>query len=345
MCRDQHHEQLREAVFNAACRAYGVTIFFLILAYLLSGITFVEPGEIVLVQRLGRWVRDGESIIVNRPGLLLAWPAPVDTVIRVPIQQELLLAIDAFRDSSAAPAAEATATDEDEGPASIPPLPVRAVLTGDQNILQLRAIARLRVVDPASYTASYVDPDQTIRNLMISAITTTVCGWQADDVLRLHRDRESLADAVMAVARTLLTRAQLGVELTGLEFEEITPPQQIRAAFLAVHEARVGQDALREEARVDAAEQLAAHEILARQYIADARGKESSRPAQANRDIALFDAALAAAEGPLGMTVQTQLRQETWRELIRQAGQAIVVPVTPGPATLRLSLPSTEDSQ
>jgi len=340
--QDQPQAAWRDAGFHAASRAYSAALIVLAGAFALSGITTVQPDEVALVQRFGRWVRSGRSVVVNRPGALLAWPRPIDTIIRVPVQQELVLAIDAFHDL-VSPSVQDAATEDGETPES--PFPLRYVLTGDQNVLQLRVVARIRVIDAEAYVTNHADPRQAIKTLVMSAVTTTVNGWNSDDVLRLHQGPATLVEAVQNTARELLTRIELGVELTGLEFEEISPPGPIRESFLAVHEARVDQETLRETARTDAAAQVVANEILARQYIADARGKQSSRRAAAHNEIALFEAALAAAEGPLGRQVREQLRQDTWRAVLRQARQVLVVPATGTPGPVRLTVPHPEESR
>ena len=337
---------LLEAGRHAARRAYMWIALALTVAYLASGITIVDPGHVAIVRRCGRWVRTDGSVIVNHPGLLLAWPTPIDKVVRVPIQQEITVEIDAFGDNRPVPPAETpTQQIQESETESTRPLPAHYVLTGDQSIVQLKALARFRVSEPADYVVCFRDPKQAVEKIVNASITTTLNAWNADDLLRLNRDRESATDVVTLAARERLKQTRLGVELVTVEFNEISPPEQVRGAFLAVHEARVDQDALREEATVERAEQLLTAETLAHQFIADAEGKRSSRAAVANSEIALFEVALAAQAGPLRDSALVRMRQEAWRELTRQAKHVFFIPASGKHGILRLSLPEMEKSR
>ncbi len=358
MKRSRSTARLFEAGLSAARRVYVFVAVLLSLAYAVSGMRIVEPGDVGLVRRFGRWVHDKGVIQINRPGLLFAWPAPIDEVVRLPLQQEIAINIAAFHDERPEPAppsiegdAESSSPDDD-APGNEPsddensqPLPVRYVLTGDRNILQLKAIAKFRIIDPAVYATTFHSPKQAVEKVVSSAITGTLSEWSIDEALRLQRDSQSLSEVVLSASQELLKATNLGAELTTIEFGEVVPPEQTRRSFLAVHEARVDQDAWREEAVVESAEQLLTAETLAQQFIADARGKQSSRAALANQEVALFQAALASSVGPLQDTTWQRLRHETWRELMRNAKQVLVVPKSDKHGVLRLSLPELEKSR
>ncbi len=78
---------------NAARTVYWCILAFLIIAYGLSGVTEILPGEVGLIRRLGRWTEVNGQVTVHRPGLLFALPQPFDTVVKVPIKQERVVEI------------------------------------------------------------------------------------------------------------------------------------------------------------------------------------------------------------------------------------------------------------
>lgn len=346
MTRADTVSELLDEGRNAARRAYCWIALAMLAAYMSSGITIVESGDIALVRRFGQWVRSRGTVVINRPGLLVVWPGPIDEVVRIPIQQELAVRIDAFWDDAPGPAPD---TLENHSLASeehqLQQSPSRYVLTGDQSVIQLKAQVRYRVTDPDDYVVSFGDPALAINKIVTSCIATTLNSWIADDVLRLSRGTESLSDAIMEAVHDRMEQSGLGVELTSIEFQEVSPPGQLRDSFLAVHEARVDQDTLREGATVDGAERILTAETLADQYIADAKGKQSSRAATAASEIAAFEVACDAYEGPLKSLVITRLRQDTWRELMRQAKHVLIVPASDKHGTLRLALPEQEKSR
>jgi len=338
--------RLFDAGLHAARQAYAVVAVLLVLTYLVSGTQIIEPGEVGLVRRFGQWVWHDGVVEVNRPGLLLAWPVPIDEVVRLPIKQELAISIDAYRDDDAA--LPESSEGDDEGASerdAARPLPVRYALTGDRSALHLRAVAKFRISDPAIYATSFGEPQMAVRKIVVRAITTTLSAWSVDNALRLQNESGSLPEAVLKKARERLLQTNLGVELNAIEFGDVVPPVQTRQVFLAVHEARVDQDAWREEAEVERDELLLTAETLALQFIADARGRRSSRLAAASSEAAAFQVALEARDGPLQQAATARLRHDTWREILRDAKHVFFVPESDQHGVLRLSLPEMEKSR
>ena len=54
--------------------------------YALSGITIVKPDEVAVVLRWGRLVGDTPALQQHGPGLLFAFPRPMDEVVRVQVK-------------------------------------------------------------------------------------------------------------------------------------------------------------------------------------------------------------------------------------------------------------------
>ena len=52
----------------------------------LSGITIVKPDEVAVILRWGRLVGDTPALQEHGPGLLFAFPRPVDRVVRVQVK-------------------------------------------------------------------------------------------------------------------------------------------------------------------------------------------------------------------------------------------------------------------
>lgn len=66
------------------------------LAYAFAGFREIAPGEVGLVYRFGRLVVDAEQNPLRSPGLVAAWPPPIDRVVRVSVKRECVLEIDSF---------------------------------------------------------------------------------------------------------------------------------------------------------------------------------------------------------------------------------------------------------
>src|SRR5882724_7658499 len=57
------------------------------LLYAMSGITVVKPDEVAVILRWGRLVGTTPALQEHGPGLLFAFPQPVDQVVRVQVKR------------------------------------------------------------------------------------------------------------------------------------------------------------------------------------------------------------------------------------------------------------------
>lgn len=372
------HYFVRRFYFWGACA--------LCTAYFCSGITVVEPGEVGLVRRWGKWVKSAESIIVYRPGLLFAWPAPIDEVRRVAVQQERVLPLQADLQ---------TATSH-QSLKDNPPEARQMVMTGDQHLIELQAAVKFRIVDAATYLSAHEAPESALRVIVCAELHNVLKSWSIDEALQTRREtfawdpaiaeREgitrrvraggpppqglisesklkeylvmlgakewpearlssliaafshttSLSDEVLNSARERVAQLQFGVELTAIELREVQPPQEVHEAFQAVHNARVEQETWREEAIGEATQKQLETETIAEQFIADAKGKFSSRMAEANSEIAEFRAALNACRSLGTDNAKSRLNRTAWQSILSRAERVYLVPASASP--LRFSI-------
>ncbi len=358
---------------NAARTVYWCILAFLIVAYGLSGVTEILPGEVGLIRRLGRWTEANGQVTVHRPGLLFALPQPFDTVVKVPVKQERIVEInllpadaeqdgetDEETDEESAPGTEpdisnlksdiSNASEESAALTDTKPPSPQYLLTGDRSLLGLSLQARYRIIDPVAWLTASTNVDSLLRSV-ITASTTAVCReWQSDDVLRRCRkvsDEQSLSlqEEVLRVARQQAVELKLGIELTAVEFTAIQPPGDVREAFVAIQDARVDQESWREEANGEAAEIRLNAERMALVAIADAKGKLDSVLGKVAAELELFEADLAAFEGGSPDITARRLQREVWESILKESGRVIAVPAGQRAEGLWLSLPDQEKSR
>jgi membrane protease subunit HflK len=253
----------------------------LFMAYLLSGITIVQPGEVALVLRLGRLHGATHEEQIRMPGLLVTLPSPIDRVIRVPVKEEGEVLIQELWKSLT-----------DGGPISdaIDPLKEGYCLTGDQNILQSRIVAKYRIDDPVAFALSVEDPKGLVHDAVMAAATETIAGWRVDDALRLRDERtqDSLAPVVQAAAQARLDRVRCGLILSALQFKEIHPPRHVRAEFEKAQSARVEKDTRKREAEGFASREIPKAEAERNRLIQEATAQGSGLRARAAAEVSLF---------------------------------------------------------
>src|SRR5215475_14273465 len=122
-------------------RSFRWVALVLFIIYLCSNITIVQPNEVAIVLQLGKLAGDGPDDQIKQPGLLFAFPYPIDRVIRVPVKEEGEVIISDLWKA----ATEGSANDV------IDPIKEGYCLTGDQNILQARVNAKYRITDPIAF--------------------------------------------------------------------------------------------------------------------------------------------------------------------------------------------------
>ena len=112
--------------------------------YALSGITIVKPDEVAVILRWGRLVGDTPALQEHGSGLLFAFPRPVDQVVRVQVKHVWEVPVNTLNSD------ENTMGGFGFGK-TLDPLTQGYALTGDQNVVHVKMVARYKVRDPAEW--------------------------------------------------------------------------------------------------------------------------------------------------------------------------------------------------
>jgi regulator of protease activity HflC (stomatin/prohibitin superfamily) len=185
--------------------------------WLVSNIRQIPPDSQAIIVRLGTVNR------VQGPGLLLAWPKPIEQVVLIPgSARQLQLPIDRFVDGLRGQ--EAYVAIYGYAPAPEPRLNSGFLLTGDSSVVHLVAQVYYQITDPEAYmiAADHVGP--ALQRLFVASAVNVLAGRDLDTVLVARPEiasrndeatrRERLrADLVNAVNRRLLALAGRGASL------------------------------------------------------------------------------------------------------------------------------------
>jgi len=204
-----------------------------LIGYATSGWAAIEPGEVGLVRRFGRFVG------VIEPGLHLRWPAPIERLTRLHPGRARSVEV-GFRSERPGPASGPVGwgSTHERGVAA------RAddealLMTGDGQLVEVAASAEYRL-DPSPEGLRKVafagpDLDLALRPLAESSIRAEVARRSLDDLLTTGR-----LDAERAAADRLRRRAEgsgLGVIVTALAFQDVHPPLAVVDAYRDVSRA------------------------------------------------------------------------------------------------------------
>ena len=179
-----------------------------------SGFYKVEPDQVGVVLRLGRWVA------TRSPGLNYHWPYPIETVLlpRVTLANQLKI-----------------------GNGAVTPM-----LTGDENIVEATAAIFWRINDPVKYLFNVTDPEAVVRIAGESAVREVI-GFNPIQA-GLSDQRQKIADEARERLQKLLDSYDMGVTVTGVQLQRVDPPTAVIDAFNDVQRARADQERARNEA-------------------------------------------------------------------------------------------------
>lgn len=257
--------------------------------YLASGITFVAPGENALILRFGRLLPT-----VHSPGLVMAWPRPIDVVVRVPGGQMLEIEVADWQ-----PASSGGGAGQPIPRAAFHPWKHGYTLTGDRNILQGIFTIRYRVTDPAAYALGWQNPQQAMRDILLQALTQELSTVRVDAVL--VEERQVLAVRTRDRAQVTSDRLGLGVEWIAVEIRQLVPPVWVASAFAEVVNARIEADTLLQEAKDEKARRLPEAEGVAFRTREEARSQALERVRQAQAEADAFAEIRRAAEEDMSL--------------------------------------------
>ena len=168
-----------------------------------------------------------------------------------------------------------------------------AMLTEDENIVEIKFAVQYRLNDARAYLFESKDPANAVVQAAETAVREVVGKMKMDSALAEERDQ--IAPRVRALMQTILDRYKVGVEVVGINLQQsgVRPPEQVQAAFDDVLKA--GQE--RERAKNEA--QAYANDVVPRAVGSASRLKEESDAykarivAQAQGDSQRFRSVLA----------------------------------------------------
>ena len=168
-----------------------------------------------------------------------------------------------------------------------------AMLTADENIVEIKFAVQYRLNDARAFLFESRDPDGAVVKVAETALREVIGKMKMDAALAEERDQ--IAPRVRALMQSMLDRYKVGIDVVGINLQQdgVRPPEQVQAAFDDVLKA--GQE--RERAKNDA--QAYANDVIPRargaasRLTEEAEGYRARIVAQAEGDANRFGSVLA----------------------------------------------------
>jgi len=193
-------------------------ILIIVVIYFLSGIYIVGPDEVGMIKTFGSFTRK------TPPGIHYKLPYPFET-LQKPKITEVRRAEVGFRTISPGP------------PPRYQLFPQESLmLTGDENIVDCQFIIQYRISDPYLYLFQVKDPGNAVQSAAESAMREVVGKKPIDDVLTTGRSE--VQEEVKNLLQEILDKYQCGIQIIGVQLQDVQPPQPVISAFKDVASAR-----------------------------------------------------------------------------------------------------------
>lgn len=177
-----------------------------------------------------------------------------------------------------------------------------AMLTTDENIIDIEVTVQYRIDDPVKYVLAVQDPQRSLDNAAESAIRHVVGGEFMDQILTTGRDR--VADDVQQRLQDYMNNYSTGILVSQVNVVDAQPPQAVRPAFDDVIRAREDEQRAQNQAQQ-----------YSNQIIPEARGESQRRIEQAS---AYREEVIAEATGDASRFDQLLVEYDKAPEVTRQ---------------------------
>lgn len=242
-----------------------------VLALLVATGTFyqVQPEEVGVVLRLGRYVRTSE------PGLRMKIPF-VEDVLKVQVQRQLKEEF-GFRTLEVARRSRyAEDNYEDEA----------VMLTGDLNVAVVEWIVQYRVADPYKYLFKVRNLTDTLRSMNEAVMREVVGDRTVTEVLTIGR--QGIETRVEERLRELTQQYEMGITIEQVVLQDVNPPDPVKPSWDEVNQAQQQRDRMINDARAEYNKVIPRARGEAQQAVLQAEGYALNRVNRARGESARF---------------------------------------------------------
>ena len=271
--------------------------------WIASGIYIVLPDQQAVETVFGR-VAEPRVL----PGLHFALPWPVTRVSRIRVRQLQRLVI------GGSPGDAVTGRTQ--------PL-VSQFLTGDQNLIHVRAVVQFSVSSPVEYLFHSQDPAKLVETAVEAEIARQIAHRPVDAILTT--DKTSIQSETLAAAQRTLNTYGAGIALSTVNLESIAPPADAADAFRDVASARADAARIANDAQGYANDLLPRARGQAQRMLEEAASYRETRINEATGDAARFRQ-IVAEYGRAGQVTTRRLYLETMEQVLPRIRKLIVDP-------------------
>ncbi len=277
----------------------------LTLLFLKSTVYEVQPNEVAVVQRFGKFER------IDKPGLHFKWPDPIEKATKVLVDYVFKEEF-GFRTLQAGVRTRYSPKDYDEE---------SLMLTGDLNVVDITWVVQFRIKDPVSFLFRVRNKRKNLRDVSEAIMREVIGDYAFDEVFTKRLEINAL---VKKRLQETLDRYHMGVVITKVLLQDVNPPGPVKSAFNEVNEAKQEKEKMINEAWEAYNRMIPKARGEAEQQIQEAEGYATEIINRAKGDAQRFLSVLEAYRKAEDVT-RKRLYLETMQKVLKNAGQKFII--------------------
>ena len=288
---------------NGLYLKYG-TIAVFVLILLASTLFQVQPEEVGIITRFGKYVRKVES------GLNMKVPI-IERLYKVAVERQQK---EEFGFRTTSPGVRSEYTKEGTADESL-------MLTGDLNLADVEWVVQYRIEDPYSFLFRVREPVTALRDISEASMREIVGDRTVNEVLTVGR--AEIASSVHQKIQELCTEYSLGIRIEQVVLQDVNPPDPVKDAFNDVNQAQQERETLINQARSEYNKVVPRAKGQAEETIQRAEGYATERVNNALGEASRFNALyLEYVKAP--EVTKRRIYLETMEEILPRAGNKII---------------------
>lgn len=198
-----------------------------------------------------------------------------------------------------------------------------AMLTQDENIVEINFAVQYRLSDARDYLFNSRNPDATVLRAAETAVREVVGAMRMDAALVDERDQ--IAPRVRTLMQSLLDRYAIGIEVVGVNLQQggVRPPEQVQAAFDDVLKAGQERERAKNEAEAYANEVIPRARGAASRLMEEAEGYKARVVAQSQGDAQRFSL-IQAEHAKAPRVMRERLYLEAMQEIYSNVTKVLI---------------------
>ena len=275
----------------------GVIAVVAVLIWLATGFFIVQEGHQAVVTSFGKYSHTTDA------GFTWRFPYPFQAHETVPVTQ--LRSVDVGRNN----VVQATGLRDS------------AMLTQDENIVDIRFTVQYRLGDAKAYLFENRNPDDAVVQAAESAVREIVGRSRVDSVL--YEQRDALAADLVKSVQAQLDRLRAGIVISNVNVQNVQVPDQVNAAFNDAVKAGADRDRFKNEGQAYASDVIPKARGTASRLLEEAQGYRSRVIAQAEGDAQRFRSVLTEYQKAPQVT-RDRMYLETMQQVYTNVSKVLV---------------------